>query len=198
MPSFVPSLAFRNQGAQPRGRLARVDGEAVVLAGDVTALRPLLEAGLVLAPVAELELVGVAAGGQGQELVAQADAEEGDALAQEPADGGDRRRRPLRVARAVGDDDAARREVQDAAGVRVGRDADDGHAAPDEGADDPLLDAAVDEDDGRLGPGVGDADLRRRDLGHEVAGVGVGRDAGLAAQPGERSAGRRRRPGGRA
>lgn len=169
-------------GRPAGGEAGRVDGEAVVLAGDIAALRALLEAGLVLAAMAELELVSPASGGQGQKLVAEADAEEGDALGQEPADGGHRGRRPGRVARPVGDDDPARGEIEDAARVRVGRDADDGDAAPCERADDPHLDAAVDEDDGLAGLGMIDADLRRRDLGHEVAGVGIGDGPGLAAE----------------
>ncbi len=95
MPSFVPSLALRNQ-ARPAARQAgRVHGEAVVLAGDVAALGALFEAGLVLAAVAELELVGRPAGGQGQDLVAEADPEEGNAGREEPADRGHRGRRPL-------------------------------------------------------------------------------------------------------
>ena len=134
--------------------------------------------------MAELELVGRAAGGQRQDLVAEADAEERDAGAEKAADRGHGGGRPLRVARAVGDDDALRREGQDALRIGVRRDAHDGDAAPDEGPDDVHLDAAVDEDDRPPGLGVVDADLRRRDLGDEVAGVGIGDFPGLAPQAG--------------
>ena len=91
---------------------------------------------------------------------------------------------PLGVAGAVGDDDPARREGQDPLRAGVGRDADDGDAAPDEGPDDIRFDAAVDEDDRLRGLGVVDADLRRRDLGDEVAGVRIGDLSRFAAQPG--------------
>ena len=52
-------VGVREPGLPGLGQAADVHGETVVLAGDVAAPRPFLEAGLVLAAVAELELVGV-------------------------------------------------------------------------------------------------------------------------------------------
>jgi len=54
-----------------------VDGEAVVLRGHVAAAGARVDAGLVGSAVAVLHLEGVAAGGQRDQLVAEADAEDG-------------------------------------------------------------------------------------------------------------------------
>src|SRR5262249_6556196 len=55
-----------------------IDAEAVVLRGDLDAPGGEVLHRLVRAAVAEFELVGLAAEGQGEELVAEADAEDGD------------------------------------------------------------------------------------------------------------------------
>lgn len=54
-------------------------GETMVLRGDVAALRAMQLTRLVLAAMSKLEFVGVATGRQRQHLVAQADAQRGNA-----------------------------------------------------------------------------------------------------------------------
>ena len=62
-----------------------VHGVAVVLAGDYHGAGLQVQGGLVGPPVAELQLLGLCPGGQGHDLVAQADAEHGQ-LAKELLD----------------------------------------------------------------------------------------------------------------
>lgn len=123
----------------------RVDGVPVVLRRDVALARGAVERGDIVRAVAVLELDGAAAGGEGEELVAQADAEDGDL-------GGLHQAREVvhgvgavgGIAGAVGDEDPVEvvRDLVD--GEVVGEDG-DGGAAGDEGAQDVLLDAAVDD-----------------------------------------------------
>src|SRR5882724_6866782 len=65
-------------GLPALGKRCRIDGEAVVLRGDEAALLPSrlsdLYAGLVVAAVAELELVSTGAGREREQLMAEADA----------------------------------------------------------------------------------------------------------------------------
>ena len=79
----------REPGLQSSGSVVGVDGEAVVLGGDVAARRSRLTR-LVVAAVAVLELVGVGAGGERHDLVAEADAEDRACRGSRPAYGGDR------------------------------------------------------------------------------------------------------------
>src|SRR5262245_19375910 len=65
---------------------ARLDGEAVVLAGDEHPAGRALHDGMVRAAVAERQLVRAHAGGEREQLVAEADAEHGRA-AEQLADG---------------------------------------------------------------------------------------------------------------
>ncbi|OSX78118.1 hypothetical protein BU14_0120s0001 [Porphyra umbilicalis] len=92
------------------GAVRHVDGVAVVLGRDVAAAGRLLDGRLVVAPVAILELVRAVAGRKREQLVAEADAENGarrPPLHRRPqAVNGPRERR--RVARPVGDKDAVK------------------------------------------------------------------------------------------
>ena len=65
-------------GLDVGGKRGGIDGEAVVLGGDLDLARSLVADRLVGAAVAELELERLAAEGLAQELVAQADAEDRD------------------------------------------------------------------------------------------------------------------------
>jgi hypothetical protein len=98
----VPVGNFAGFG-QGRG----VDAEAVVLGGDFDAAGGFVADGVVAAAVAELELVGSGAEGEGEELMAEADAEEGN-LAGEGAQGVDAIGDGGGVAGTVGAEDAVR------------------------------------------------------------------------------------------
>ena len=117
MPSLVPSLTLTNHGSQSAGSDSSPHRVAVVLAGDVAAAREQVLHRLVHAAVAVGQLVGVAPGGEREDLVAQADAEDGLAVGgQQRAHLLDQRHQVLRVTGAVADDDAValggeRREV---------------------------------------------------------------------------------------
>ena len=56
----------------------------MILARDVASCGSQVDAGLVHAPIPVLHFIGLRAGGQGQELVPEADAEDGDVLADGP------------------------------------------------------------------------------------------------------------------
>src|SRR5690606_12098994 len=88
--ALVGSVEQRTVG-DPHVRRQRrlVDGEAVVLAGDHHPLAVQVLDRVVGAVVAELHLVGAGAGGQAEQLVAQADAEHRQLRRQDLADGGD-------------------------------------------------------------------------------------------------------------
>ena len=77
MPSFVPSLMLTNHGSQSGGQRLVAHRVAVVLAGDVAAPREQILHRLVHAAMPVGQLVGVAAGGEREDLVAEADAEDG-------------------------------------------------------------------------------------------------------------------------
>ena len=98
------------------------------------------------AAVAEFELVGLAAEGEAEELVAEADAEDG-LLADELADVGDLGDEGLGIAGAVGEEDAVGVEGEDVFGG--GERGDDGDAAAGvhEAAEDVVLDAVIVGDD---------------------------------------------------
>ena len=117
MPSLVPSFTLTNHGSQSAGSVSSPHGVAVVLAGDVAAPREQVLHRLVHAAVAVGQLVGVAAGGEREDLVPEADAEDGLAVGgQQGTHLPDQRHQVLGVAGAVADDDAValggkRREV---------------------------------------------------------------------------------------
>ena len=80
-----------------------IEGKAVVLAGDLDQARA--ATGVVKAPVAVAELVGLAAQGQAQDLVAQADAKHGQVHLLHQAPGqGDATGNGRRIARAIGEE----------------------------------------------------------------------------------------------
>lgn len=139
-------------GAPVGGESGRVDGVAVVLGGDVAASGKEIEGGDVVSAVAVLELDGLCAGGEGEELVAEADAKDGAVKGVhgefEGLDGG---RAVGGVAGAVGDEDSVKVVGNGVDGVVVGKDRDVG-AAGDEGAENVFLDAAV--NDGDVGVGT--------------------------------------------
>src|SRR5947209_12711709 len=56
------------------GGWQNTDGKAMILCGDIAALRVMQETGLVLTPVAKFQLIGITAGGKCQQLMAQANA----------------------------------------------------------------------------------------------------------------------------
>src|SRR5689334_20844930 len=91
--------------AEPRLPVARqallVDRIAVVLRGDEAPGGAHAAARLVLTPMAELELVGIGASGQRQDLVAQAHAQDRSATVHGPAHVVDRGGAHLRIARTV-------------------------------------------------------------------------------------------------
>ena len=91
-----------------RGQRLGIDAEPVILARDLHRAREQVPDGLVRAAVAELELVGPGAQGQGQQLVAEADAEDRDSLGQEFLDCLDRILAGLGIARPVRQEHAVR------------------------------------------------------------------------------------------
>src|SRR5687768_16444556 len=83
----------------------RADREAMVLRRDLDPARSLVDDRLIRAAMAKLELERLSAICQAQQLMAQADAEDG-LLAEELANVVDGVRQWLRIAGAVGDEDA--------------------------------------------------------------------------------------------
>jgi hypothetical protein len=83
-----------------------VHGEAVVLAGDHDLARAQVLHRVVGAVVAEFHLFGARAAGQGQQLVAQADTEQGNLRVEQFADRIDGVVAGFRIAGAVGEEDA--------------------------------------------------------------------------------------------
>ena len=86
----------------------------MVLRRDVAPRRPQIDAGLVHAAVAVLHLVGLRAGGQREELVAEADAKNRNVLRDGPLQGLDRLLALRRVAGAVAAEEAVPLEVRPA------------------------------------------------------------------------------------
>ncbi len=175
--------------AQVVGRQARlvdggVDGEAVVVGGDLHPSGGPVEHGLVDAAVAVVELVGAVAQGPSEQLVAQADAEEGDAGVEHPAQQLDLAHGRARVAGAVGEEHAVGVQGQDLGEGRRLRQDVDAHAPFGQLPGGAGLDAQV--DGGHDGDGLGagevpggfdDVALGRGHLG----GQGLARHARLAA-----------------
>src|SRR5262247_3208647 len=124
----------------------RVDGEAVVLRGDLDLAGGDVLHWVVRAVVPERQLVRPAAGREAQDLMAQAYAEDRHAP-EKPADRLDQIRHALGVARPVGDEHAVRLRLEDLRGRR--RRGHHRHVAADraELAQDVVLDAAIVGDD---------------------------------------------------
>lgn len=155
-----------------------VDGVAVVLRGDVALAGGEVEGGDVVRAVAVLELDGLCAGGERDELVAHADAHDGDLGGlEELAQVVDGLGAVGRVAGSVGDEDAVE-VVGDLLDGVVVREAGDAGAAGDEAAEDVLLDTAVDEGNVHVAKGRADVEgCLGRDAADQVDGLGV--DEGL-------------------
>src|SRR5712692_741523 len=98
----------------------RVHAEAVVLRGDLDAPRLEVLHRVIGAVMAELELVGAAPEGQAQDLVAEADAEDGQ-LADEPLHRLDEIRHRFGVPRAVGEKEPVGLPLAHGRGRRMGR-----------------------------------------------------------------------------
>ena len=92
-------------GAQVGGKRRFIDGETVVLAGDADAACVQIFDRMVGTVVAELHLEGFGTAGQGHDLVAEANAEGGDACLNQLTRGSDGVVARLGVARAVGEED---------------------------------------------------------------------------------------------
>ncbi len=140
----------------------RVDAEAVVLGSDLDLVRAVVQDGMVGAVVAEFQLVGFAAEGKAEDLMTEADAEDGH-LADEVSDLSGLVLKRFRIARAIGKKDAGGTEGEDVFGGGIGRD--NGYAGTDfdKMAEDVALDAVVVGDDvetlfWRGGAFVGDGD----------------------------------------
>ena len=158
-----------------------LDGVVVVLARDLDAPGRLVAHGVVRAVVAERQLAGPGADGAAEDLVAQADAEDGHRTEQR-LDDRDRPDDARRVTRAVREEHAVRLAGQGVRRRGGRRDDLDGAARPDEVTQQRRLDPVVVGDDPEGRVGVTDA-LRGVDghLRDEVAPVGAGRVAGRRA-----------------
>ena len=123
----------------------------MVLGGNEDALRARDPDGVVRAAVAERELERLEAEGEPDELVAEADAEEGDTV-EEIADGLDRSLELGGVTRTVPDENGGRFELEH--GVCLPRPGDDHglHARLDEPADDRAFAAEVEDGHARARP----------------------------------------------
>lgn len=147
----------------------------MVLAGNVALARGEVERGNVVRAVAVLQLDGAGAGGEGEKLVAEADAHDRNGrLLHEAVEVVDSLLAVGGVTGAVGDEDAVEAVGDLVDGVVVGEDG-HGGAAGDQAAEDVLLDTAVEE--ANVEPGVGRLDDEGRlgaDLLDQVDGAGVG------------------------
>ena len=121
-------------------------GEAVVLRGDLDALRAQVLDRVVGAAVPELELEGTHAERLRQQLVPEADAEHRD-LAEQALDRLDGVPHGGRVAGAVTQEHAVRAPLEHLAGARLGGHDGDAEAAPGEVGEHRALDAVVVSDD---------------------------------------------------
>ena len=182
-----------------------VDGEAVVLAGDLHLAGAQVLDRLVAAAVAEFEFVSGSAHGEAEELMAEADAKDGF-LADEFFEGGLDVGDGFGIARAVGDEDAGGFVGEDFLGSGGGGDDGDLAAGLDEVAEDVALEAAINGDDvasgvvrfgvvvGELGPfafalvpGVGlfgGDDFGEVQTGHAGPGVGAADEFGVVIYDG--------------
>ena len=156
------------------GEGSRVNGVAVVLAGDVALASGEVERGDVVRTVAVLQLDGAGASGEGQELVAEADTHDGDGRGlHEAVEVVDGLLAVGGVTGAVGDEDTIEAVGDLVDGVVVGEDG-HGGAAGDKAAEDVLLDTAVEETNVELGVGRLDDEGRLgADLLDEVHRAGV-------------------------
>ena len=127
-----------------RAVLGRHDGEAVVLACHENAARLPFEHGMVGTAVAERQLERRETGREREQLVTEADAEDGDA-AEQLADRRDLVGERLGIAGPVREQDAV--EPGERAGVDVVRKDGGAHAGLHELPDDRALDAVVDDGD---------------------------------------------------
>src|SRR5438270_10002678 len=66
------------------------NGKAMILRGDIAALRPIENTGLVLTSMSILQLIGVTACGKRQQLMTEADSERGNAMIHNGSDGANR------------------------------------------------------------------------------------------------------------
>ena len=172
----------------PTGRAGGVDGrvhgEAVIVRSDLDTSGGAVEHRLVDAAVAVAELIGAVAQRPPEDLVAQADAEEGDAGVQNSAQQLDLTCRGARVARPIGEEDAVRTEGEHLGQRRGLRQNVDAHAPLCQLPRGAGLDAQVDGGDPGHGfapleasRGLDDVVLARTDLaGQGLTGHG-GRDA---------------------
>jgi hypothetical protein len=129
------------------GEGARVDGVAVVLAGDVALAGGQVEGRDVVGAVAVLELDGAGTDGKSEQLVAEADAHDGDGGGLHKAsEVVDSLLAVGRVTGTVGDEDTIVVLSDLVDGVVVGEDG-DGRATADEASKDVLLDTAVQKSD---------------------------------------------------
>ena len=120
-----------------------IDRKAVVLCGDITTLSSVSDAGLVLRTMAVFELVGIAAGCQGENLVAQADPKCRDVFFKCFSNVFDRFSAHLRIAGTVGDDKAVEFLVEE---VVIVWDSYDLEVSLGEVTYDAVLDATVNKD----------------------------------------------------
>src|ERR671923_823058 len=141
-------------------RLARLDGEPVVLARDEHAAGCAMDDGVVRTAMAEWELERAVARGEREQLVAEADAEQRHP-AEECAHGRDLARERLRVAGAVREQDAV--VAGERVGVRVVRKDGDRGAGPREPVENRALAAVVDDRDPGRTRVAEDVRLARRD-----------------------------------
>src|SRR5579883_140157 len=140
----------------------------MILRRDKTALAPVQQAGLVLAAMAKFQLVGIAAGGQRQQLVAEADAHRGDAARDGRAQRLNGSAGHLRVARSVRDQDTveAQRMLWREEIVVPGH-ANDAHAPRKQAAHNIALGPAVDQRDRDFARALY-LNLSRGDAGQQV------------------------------
>ena len=127
-------------------------GIAVILARDGDLSRGQFLHRVIAAPVAELQLIGLRSAGKRQELMSQADAEQGNS-SPKCRERPDHLRHIRRVSRPVGDEDAVRRQGEDLLRWRI--EGHHGHVAviPIQHPDDVQLQAAVDHH--HVKPGIG-------------------------------------------
>jgi len=144
-----------------------VGGEAVVLGGDGDRAGGEVLDWLVSAAVAEFEFEGAAAEGVGEDLVAEADAEEGF-LAEDVPDDLVGVGEHLGIARPVGEEDAVRVAREGVRGRGRGRDHAGAESVLAEASQDVVLDAEIVGDDPIFGGGQGPP----------IAGLAVQRPSG--------------------
>src|SRR5258708_4713057 len=87
------------------------NGKAMILRGNIATLCIVQETGLVLAPMPELQLIGIAACCQCQQLMAQANAQGGNLASKSSTNGLDSLSSHFWVARTTGDNHAVKMKV---------------------------------------------------------------------------------------